>query len=160
MLQSEKKKAKAEGQAKADGQTTAEGQASLTDVFGDLSDVSDVVEKTPAQELEEAILDAVGLQPKTEMAEVARDGTDGRQEAFRRQLFQRFASFSTALACKSVCCSRASFVPSLRCFAFGSACCVAALSTSCLALGAVVLPGGAKEGMVVAKPRRIRHHCC
>ena len=37
---------------------------------------------------------------------------------------------SLPVACKSVCCSRASSVPSLRCFAFGSACCVAALSTS------------------------------
>ena len=37
---------------------------------------------------------------------------------------------SLPVACKSVCCSRASSVQSLGCFAFGSACCVAALSTS------------------------------
>ena len=56
---------------------------------------------------------------------------------------------SFSLACKSVCRSRASSVLSLRCFACGSACCVAALSTSRFRSCSAIAPSTSATGMSV-----------
>ena len=54
-------------------------EAEMGEIFGDLSDVSVFGEKTPAQELEESLLDACGIAPKQEAPGDHQPTAEGRQ---------------------------------------------------------------------------------